>query len=132
MNNKNDWLPCLIAITFLYGIFGILGIGCLIKFLSGASCLGCGMTRAWIAVIHFDIKKAYEYHPLFPLPLFWLIVFICRKRLNAKLVRILFYISIAMFFEVYIVRLIDKTDKVVTFNLQDGLIYKLLKSFLSS
>lgn len=45
--------------------FYIAGIGCPIKFLTGVSCPGCGMTRAWASVLALDFAHAFVYHPLF-------------------------------------------------------------------
>ena len=51
---------CVVPI-FLY----VTGIGCPIKFLTGVSCPGCGMTRAWIAALSGQFDLAMVYHPLF-------------------------------------------------------------------
>lgn len=40
-------------------------IGCIIRTLSGIPCPGCGMTRAWLAVLQGDLCQAFTYHPLF-------------------------------------------------------------------
>lgn len=42
-----------------------LGIGCPIKFMTGVSCPGCGLTRAWLEVLRLDVPAAFAYHPLF-------------------------------------------------------------------
>ena len=41
------------------------GIGCPIKFLTGISCPGCGMTRAWLSALKLDFAQALAYHPLY-------------------------------------------------------------------
>ena len=43
----------------------ITGIGCPIKFSTGISCPGCGMTRAWFAALSGHLDLAFAYHPLF-------------------------------------------------------------------
>ena len=45
--------------------FYLTGIGCPIKFLTGISCPGCGMSRAWASVASLDFAKAFAFHPLF-------------------------------------------------------------------
>ncbi|MDE7047571.1 MAG: DUF2752 domain-containing protein, partial [Lachnospiraceae bacterium] len=40
-------LSAIAAVLMVYGLFTVLGIGCPIKFITGISCMGCGMTRAW-------------------------------------------------------------------------------------
>lgn len=42
---------------------------CPIKNIFGISCFGCGMTRGFISILHFDFKAAFEYNVL-SIPLF--------------------------------------------------------------
>ena len=35
---------------------------CVYTLLTGVSCMGCGMTRACMRLIHFDIKGAWEFN----------------------------------------------------------------------
>ena len=62
------------AVLILY----FTGIGCPIKFATGISCPGCGMTRAWLAALQGNFGLAFAMHPLFwcvplafALVLFW-------------------------------------------------------------
>ena len=34
-------------------------------YLFGIPCMGCGMTRAWIAFLSLDFKTAFLMHPMF-------------------------------------------------------------------
>lgn len=43
----------------------LLDIGCVFKTVTGLSCPGCGMTRAWLAALRLDLVAAVAYHPLF-------------------------------------------------------------------
>lgn len=55
----------LILIILLYNISidsEILQNICLIKFLIGKKCWNCGMTRAFLSILHFDIYSAYQYN----------------------------------------------------------------------
>ena len=56
------------AVVVLYVILESFGVTCPIKYITGISCAGCGMSRAWIALLHFNIHDAFMYHPLFFLP----------------------------------------------------------------
>lgn len=40
-------------------------IGCPVKFATGISCPGCGMTRAWLSAFAGDLDGAFAFHPLF-------------------------------------------------------------------
>lgn len=52
----------------------VTGIGCPIKFVTGVSCPGCGMTRAWLSALGGRLDLALAYHPLFwVLPLVFLL-----------------------------------------------------------
>ncbi len=46
---------------------------CLVKNIFGISCFGCGLTRAFISILKFEFKKAFEYNVL-GIPLFISIV----------------------------------------------------------
>lgn len=43
----------------------LLDLGCVFKGITGLSCPGCGMTRAWLAALKLDLAAAVAYHPLF-------------------------------------------------------------------
>ena len=60
------------AVLVLY----VLKTPCVFELLTGVPCPACGMTRACVAFLRFDIVGAFEYHSLFwTLPiillLFW-------------------------------------------------------------
>lgn len=56
-------LVSLIALCGL-GLY-FLDFGCLFKAVTGLSCPGCGMTRAWLSAFALDFDAALAYHPLF-------------------------------------------------------------------
>ena len=41
------------------------GWGCPFRNLTGMPCPGCGMTRAWFALLRLNILAAFRYHPMF-------------------------------------------------------------------
>ena len=61
---KEDW-AAVAAIIGMYGMMGMMGITCPILFMTGISCAGCGMTRAWLSLFRLDFGAAFYYHPLF-------------------------------------------------------------------
>ena len=101
-------------------------IGCPIKFSTGIACPGCGMTRAWESALFLDFHKAMEYHPLFwTLPLIGILILL-RKKINRRVYTILIIGFIALFAVVYIARLFDVNDRIVTFNLKDSALLRIV------
>ena len=66
--NRIEVITSVTAVVVLYVILESFGVTCPIKYITGISCAGCGMSRAWIALLHFNIHEAFMYHPLFFLP----------------------------------------------------------------
>lgn len=108
----------------VYFLFYITGIGCPIKFFTGISCGGCGMTRAWLSAVHLDFKNAFYYHPLMPLPPIYIFVFFLRNKLGKCLYKSITVLFAALFVVVYVIRLLDPHDTIVVFNPRDGIILK--------
>jgi hypothetical protein len=119
---SKDILTLLFFILVFYGILHLLGIGCPIKFITGISCAGCGMIRAWYCVLKLDFSGAFYYHPLFPLPFVVVGLFIFRKKLSKKQFDTCIYIIVALFVAVYVFRLLNPNDNVVEINLNHGLV----------
>lgn len=117
-----------LTIFILYVALHFVGIGCPIKFITGVSCAGCGMTRAWLALLHFDFSSAFFFHPLFFLPPIALIVFFLRKKMNMAIYTSIMLTFAAVFIIIYIIRLADANDQVVVFHPQDGLFFRIYKA----
>lgn len=119
-----------LAIVLLYTFFHIVGIGCPIKFLTGISCVGCGMTRAWICLLHLDIQGALYYHPLFFLPIIYFFLFLLKDKIPHKIFVWLVAVGISVFVTTYILRLLNSDDIVVDINMGNSFIYKFLEKFI--
>lgn len=55
----------LMLLILLYNIpinSKVLNNICLIKYFTGKECWNCGMTRAFLSVLHLDFKLAYEFN----------------------------------------------------------------------
>ncbi len=89
-----------------------LTIGCPFKWLTGISCPGCGMTRAFFSLISGDFMAAWNFHPLiYFLPLL-VIPFCLKDKLSKKGNYIILFIFIFVFTVVYFIRLFGKSDVV--------------------
>ena len=118
-------LAASLAIIIYAGLY-VFGIGCPIKFATGLSCPGCGMTRAWISVLHFQFHRAFDYHPLFLLgPVLILTIFLYEKK-KSRIYLLLLILQTVVFFVVYLFRLFDESNTIVTFDLGNNLIFRII------
>lgn len=86
------------------------GVGCPIKWATGVSCPGCGLTRAWLACLHGHLRQALAYHPLF-----WsvpaLLVLACvRNARRSRALDVVIACAVAAFIAVWLVRLLVPDD----------------------
>lgn len=123
-------LSAIAAIIVVYGIFAILRIGCPIKFVTGISCMGCGMTRAWLSVLHFDLKSAFYYHPAFWLPPLVLICWYLKYKKIIKNYKFFMFTAIITFVIIYFVRLIWSNNDIVVFHPENGILSKIIQTFM--
>ncbi len=127
MKNKKDAIIAILLIAGIYFGLYIFNAGCPIKFVTGCSCPGCGMTRAWISAAHFDFDSAFYYHPLFLLgPVLILTIFLYDKK-KRKLYLFILILLTTLFFVVYFIRLFDKNDVIVTFDLGNNIFFRILR-----
>ena len=114
---------CLLLPTLF---FHLTGIGCPIRFVTGIPCPGCGLTRAALALLHFNPSLAFYYHPMiFALPLFGLILLL-RSRLPQRLYKTLIFTLLILYVILYVVRLCDSHNTVIAVHLNQGLIYRII------
>lgn len=124
---RKELICAVTAVVILYTAMESIGITCPIKFITGISCAGCGMSRAWIAFLQLDMAKAFEYHPLFLLPPIAVIVLLCKSKINIKIYKIIIFTIIIMFAIVYICRLIWSGDDVVVFEPQNNILFRIIR-----
>ncbi|MCR4891902.1 MAG: DUF2752 domain-containing protein [Lachnospiraceae bacterium] len=117
------------SVVFLYFIFYLVGIGCPIKFLTGVSCLACGMTRALRAVLRLDFASAFHYHPLWMVPEIWLISYIFRKK-HPQIYKLVCLVAILLFILVYTLRMALGTDDIVVFRPSEGFVFRSLENIM--
>ncbi len=108
-NLKEKLLWCgliLILIIVMY----IFQVPCLFNLLFKIDCPGCGITRAYISLFHWDIQQAFSYNPMFwAVPICVLIYFFDGKLFRNKWINDGFMILIfSGFFINWILRLIMK------------------------
>lgn len=125
--DRKELICAVTAVVVLYTAMESIGITCPIKFITGISCAGCGMSRAWLAFLRLDMAKAFEYHPLFWLPPIAVIVLLCKSKISIKIYKIFIFTIILMFAIVYICRLIWSGDDIVVFEPQNNILFRIIR-----
>lgn len=118
-----------LCIVFMYLCLFAVGITCPIKHVTGISCPGCGMSRAWFHALTLDFAGAFAYHPLFWLVPAALVMTVLQKRHRPA--RLLLYAVMVSALAVYSFRMADPTDTVVVFAPREGLFARLLRELLA-
>ena len=128
MKHRLEDLGALALIALFYIVLEMLfGIGCPFKFLTGISDAGCGMSRAWMAVLRGDFSSAVYFHPLWPLPPLALALWILRERIPRAFYQGLFGLMIAAFLLVWISRFFIPGQDLVVFAPWNGLAGRILR-----
>ena len=110
----------------------LLQITCPIKWFTGVSCPGCGMTRAVLHALRFDVAAAFHFHPLWcVLPFAAVALLLLHVKGKRRAFKALLYLLIAAFLAVYLVRLLWGDGSVVRFAPQDSLPARIVNHFRS-
>ena len=122
-----SYLIAFVAIATLVGIMWIFSVPCPIKYITGMSCAGCGMSRAIFSAFSLDFSAAFAYHPLWIviIPAAAAIVILSAKK-KTKTVGVTFCCLVVLFIAVWILRLILK-DSVVAFEPENSMINSLIE-----
>lgn len=129
---KKDDLRVAVGIALFYLFIEALGVTCPIRFLTGISCAGCGMSRAWRSLLRLDLAQAAAYHPLFWLPVPAAVVLMFRERVPRWLYRGVLAVTCGLFVIVYLLRLFFADDQIVVFRPDQGLIPRLIMGLLGA
>lgn len=118
-----DVVKLLFALALCALALYVTDIGCIIRFVTGVSCPGCGLTRAWLCALSLEFDAALAYHPLFwavPLVVMAAIAYDrasrpsfaadpSARRLRAAL-RIALVLALIAFVSVWLIRLCSPED----------------------
>ena len=125
--NRIEVITSVTAVVVLYVILESFGVTCPIKYITGISCAGCGMSRAWIALLHFNIHEAFMYHPLFFLPPVVVIVMLLKSKINIKSYKIFMFTMAGAFVIVYVYRMFIGTGDIVVFEPQNNILFRIIR-----
>ncbi len=131
MNDLTEKAKTVLAIVLLYAVLESLGVTCPIKFLTGISCAGCGMSRAWLAIIRGDFAAAFSFHPLFWLPCAAVMLYVFRRKIPEHLYKGCWIGTVLLALAVYLVRMLDPGDTVVVFHPEEGLLARLIRAAMN-
>lgn len=120
----------LLAVILLYAVMQRFGITCPIKYLTGISCAGCGMTRAYLALLRFDLAQAFAYHPLFWIPPLFLLVFFTRSHWNKRIYQTVLFTFALLFVIIYLCRMFFGDGTIVVFKPKEGFIFRFLNNLI--
>ena len=126
-NERKELICAVTAVVLLYTAMESIGITCPIKLITGISCAGCGMSRAWMAFLQLDIAKAFAYHPLFWLVPIAVIVLLCKSKINIKIYKIFMFTMAGAFVIVYLYRMFIGTGDIVVFEPQNNILFRIIR-----
>ena len=124
-----EHVTLLIGLGLVILIFYITGIGCPIKWLTGISCAGCGLTRACLSALQLDFAAAFSYHPLFFMIPIVVVLYICKDKMPKQVQNVLMWVIAGAFLMVYLIRLVDTSDTIVIIDWKLGLIGRIFSFF---
>ena len=120
-------LTAVAAVVVFYAVLSLLGLAaCPIKWVTGISCPGCGMTRAWARVLHLDFHGAWDFHPLFWVVPIVVVAFFLQKRYPVVWKGVI-SAAVTGFIIVYLFRMFDPDCTVVVFEPRNSLFYRIIQ-----
>lgn len=118
---KNE-VSAIAGIVLFYFLIECMGVTCPILYLTGVSCAGCGMSRAWLAVLHGNFAAAIHFHPLFWMAVPMGILFLLRGHMGQRTKKGIVIVIAVLFLGVYLLRMFKGTGEIVYFKPESGLI----------
>lgn len=119
-------IKLLFLILLFYLCLNIFHFGCPIKYFTGISCAGCGMTRAVHSALLFQFSEAFHYHPLFPLVPIMVLLFLFEDRVKANWLKFAWITIIVIFLVTYFVRLFILKSDIISIDFNSSVMLKLL------
>ncbi len=126
---KNLGVFLLIVAVYVL-VMSVSGIGCPVRWVTGISCPGCGMSRALFSLLRLDFGDAFRYHPLiFPVILFVPYYFLGSDDppRKGKIKKILLVVLAVLAVFLWIFRIFHE-DSVVRIDPSSGIVIKCLKA----
>ncbi|NLL72311.1 MAG: DUF2752 domain-containing protein [Clostridiales bacterium] len=133
IKEPSGWLYRLkiaIMIVGIYLILNIFGMGCPIRYITGITCPGCGMTRAILSALRLDFSSALYFHPLFFLVPFMFLIYLFGYKLKIQYVKVFWTAITIIFFGTYLFRLFYTQSDIVLIDLNNGFVLKFIHNYI--
>ena len=121
----SDVLKFGVALGVYCVVMYLLHAGCPIQRLTGISCPGCGMTRAYVACLQLDFALAFHYHPLFWLPPIGVLWYVLKYKMPRRVYEAGIVVAIFLFVIVYAYR-ITRPSAFLIVNPKQGIIGRIV------
>ena len=119
------------GIALLYLFFFAVGITCPIKFVTGISCPGCGMSRALFHAVTGKFQDAFHYHPMWiTLPVVGILLPVFKLKRKNKHFSVTLAVFCVLMIAVYVYRMFFLCQDIVVFSPAEGVLpraYRFLK-----
>lgn len=130
LRHNAPYIKALMIVLAVYGIFAAAGHGCPIRYVTGIPCPGCGLSRAYIALLHLNFREAFSYHPMFwAVPVLGLAC-VRYERSRGVWARTLMILLGLGFMGLYVYRL-STGDPAVTVDIHSGLFFRMVNSIFN-
>jgi hypothetical protein len=106
MEIAKDYIKVVVIILVATVVLSVLGIGCPVKFTTGVSCPGCGLTRAWLSFFSGDISESFRLHPLFWMVPFCVLLAILEEFYKSRVLDIVLIALVVVFVVLWLARLV--------------------------
>ena len=124
---KKIIIGTVIAVFAAVSLLFAFCVGCPIKYITGISCPGCGLTRACISALQLDFQWAFYFHPLFWMIPLGILLFLFRKKTGPVILCTYAVVLILAFVVVYVIRLADPGNTIVEIDFAESVICRLLE-----
>ena len=124
----------ILAVLVYLLITELLNIGCIFYSFSGIPCLGCGITRSAVELLHFNFKLSFEYHAftiLICLAFYYFVVIEPVFPLKNKWFKIFLGVLFLILLIYYIYRLFFCDTDIIFFNFKKSILYEIY-SFITN
>lgn len=126
LKNHREAVIIIIALIVYCVLAYLFRIPCPIKYITGVSCPGCGMTRSLSALVTLDFGMAVYYHPMIfvILPAAPLVYFLGKRNMHRQK-KIVVCVLVLMFLAVYLFRFLCLRSPVLVFEPENGIYVRL-------